>query len=186
MNVRKFEEKDALSVQAIYRLAFAGFPWYEDLSREEIEKRWKIQRAKSGFECLVADDEIKGIIVGAIWWDKPTLDELCFERGEHIAQFAKQKIRMGDLLIWERELIVSPIHQGQGVGSQLRATFVESVLNRCEKGVLIFTRMRDDNLPVIKIAEKFGFRKIGIRTPSSQKSGVFHEYWFFSQKRRDR
>jgi len=39
MNIRKFEEKDALSVQAIYCLAFAGFPWYEDLSEKEIEKR---------------------------------------------------------------------------------------------------------------------------------------------------
>jgi len=92
---------------------------------------------------------------------------------------------MGDLLIWERELIVHPTNQGQGVGSKLRAAFVESVLNHCEKGVLIFTRMRDDNIPVIKIAEKFGFRRTGIRTLSSQKSGVFHEYWYFSQKRRN-
>lgn len=183
MNIRKFAEKDTLSVQVIYRLAFASFPWYEDLSNEEIEKRWKIQQAKPGFECLIADEHNE--IVGAIWWDKPTIDELCFERGEPITQFAKQKKRMGNLLIWVRESIVSPIHQGRGVGSQLRVAFLESVLNRCEKGVLILTRMRDDNLPIIKIAKKSGFLRTGIRTPSSQKSGVFHEYWYFSQERRD-
>ena len=182
MNIRKLVEEDTLSVQVIYRLAFASFPWYEDLSNEEIEKRWKIQQAKPGFECLIADELNE--IIGTIWLDKPTLDELCLERGEPIPQFAKQKIRMGDLLIWERELIVSPIHQGRGVGSQLRVAFFESVLNRCEKGVLILTRMRDDNLPVIKIANKFGFQRTGIRTTSSQKSGVFHEYWYFLQERR--
>ena len=181
MNIRKFVEKDTLSVQVIYRLAFASFPWYEDLSNEEIEKRWKTQQAKPGFECLIADELDE--IVGAIWWDKPTLDELCFERGELITQFAKQKIRMGDLLIWERELIVSPAHQGRGIGSQLRVAFVELVLNRCKKGVLILTRMRDDNLPVIRIAEKSDFQRTGIRTPSNQKSWVSHEYWYFLKER---
>ena len=181
MNIRKFVEKDALSVQVIYRLAFASFPWYEDLSNEEIEKRWKTQQAKIGFECLIADALNK--VVGAIWWDKPTLDELRSERGKFIIQFVKQKIRMGDLLVWERELIVSPAYQGHGIGSQLRAAFIELVLNRCERMVLILTRMRDDNLSVIRIAEKFGFKRTGYRTPSSQKSGVFHEYWYFSKER---
>lgn len=38
--------------------------------------------------------------------------------------------------------------------------------------------MRDDNYGIIKVNERFGMQRTGIKVPSSQVLGLFHEYWY--------
>jgi hypothetical protein len=45
---------------------------------------------------------------------------------------------------------------------------------------LILTRMRNDNLPILKIADRLGFQRTGIKIPSRQ-PGTFHEYWYLTK-----
>lgn len=206
--INYFDEKwDLPSLLECYKLAFAGFPWFENLSDEEIHARWKTYCTKRDFTCLVAREHTRtteGIriqVVGAIWWDVITLENLEKERGKQLAEFARKTLRTIDeeehqksrgqwsvypFPIWERDLIVRPSHQNQGIGKNLRASFLaksitllmgESTFGRCNS-LLILTRMRDDNLPTLKIAEKLEFQRTEIRAPSSQKLDTFHEYWF--------
>lgn len=175
MEIRLLQEKDWESLEKVYKRAFAGFPWYENLSKKEVRHRLDAQETKRGFSGLVAVEG--GRVIGGIWWDNPTIAELATERGELLVQFAsKEIVGYESAVIWERELLVDPDYQGRGIATVLRQSFIG---NLCQQGdFLILTRMRDDNIPTIRIAEKLGYRRTGIRVPSSQKSGVCHEFWF--------
>lgn len=179
VNVRDCIEGDERAVRRIYQGAFAGFPWYETLSRKEVYRRWKNYRRKRGSRAIVA--ERGGEIIGALLWDTPTLDELRVERGERLARFAEAHLGRKTPLIWEREVFVSPDAQKHGVGTKLRRSFLDEL--RETATVLVLTRMRNDNLPIIHIARMFGFSRTGIKVPSSQVPETFHEYWFLSQRR---
>lgn len=179
--IRNLKDGDEIVIQKIYQMAFSGFPWHEDLSSEEVERRWNIQKRKRGFGGLVAEEN--GEVVGAIWWDLPSLEELRAERGDALAEFTV-KIQRGKLLIWEREVIVSPQYQGKKIGFQLRVAFIEKI-SQTTKKALILTRMRDDNIPIIGIAEKLGFLRTGIKVSSSQKSNTFHEYWYLEIRKEE-
>ncbi len=79
--------------------------------------------------------------------------------------------------MWERELIVDPIYQRQGIATALRERFLKKVLGMSVP-VLILTRMREDNIPVLRIATKLGFSRTFILVQSSQRKDVFHEYYY--------
>ena len=175
MGIRDLRLDDLSEVQRMYQAAFAGFPWYESLTPAEVEGRFKKQTQLPGFQGLVAIRD--GSIAGAIWWESTSIEDLRQERGERLATFA-QGLREYQNLIWEREVIVSPLFQGRGIGLALRQQFVQRV-NIDYRSVLILTRMRDDNLPVIRIAERCGFLRTGIKVPSSQVLGLNHEYWYY-------
>ncbi len=170
--IRSFQQSDTASIKMIYQLAFAGFPWYEDLSEEEISRRWQSCVVKDGFQCLVV--EVDGVVAGVLWWDLPSLEQLKEERGNPLLFFAKA--RQGTV-IWEREVMVSPSYHGRGIGTLLRRRFLE-IMDSCYQDFLVLTRMRDDNVGIIRIGEKVGFQRTGIRMSSSMKPGVCHEYWF--------
>ena len=177
MIIRTLNAGDWEAVREILPAAFAGFPWYEDLSSEEVRRRIEIQRTKRGFSGLIAREG--GMIVGASWWDSPTFKELGTERGVDLANFAAQKVSATGshvTLIWGRETIVDPSYQGRGIASALKKAFVER-LSR-EGGFLVLTRMREDNRPIIAVNKKLGFVPTGIRIKSSQIPSVFHEYWY--------
>lgn len=178
--IRKFRDDDSKDVQVIYRTAFGGQPWYETLSEEEIVRRWGTCRAKLGFDCLVAEE--KGEIIGATWWDTPTIDELRQERGNILAAFAhdpRSAPRWAcppKTIVWIRETVVVPDAQRCGVARTLK-THVLNMLSYLPKPVLVLTRMRDDNVAIIRTNAHLGFLRTGIRVPSSQRRDIAHEYW---------
>ena len=55
------------------------------------------------------------------------------------------------------------------------------ILSTRYEPILLLTRMRDDNKAIIKINEKFGLKRSGIRMPSSVEPSdpsKFHEFWY--------
>jgi GNAT superfamily N-acetyltransferase len=168
------QESDVQLIIAVYKAAFAGFPWFEDLSISAVQLRWESYVSKAGFECFVF--KTNDSLAGAIWWDLPSINHLRQERGDELANFYRDKFASRSL-IWERDLIVSPSFQGQGIATQLRRYFI-AYIESIHRSVVILTRMRNDNIGTIKIAEKLDFKRSGIRIPSSANPGIFHEYWY--------
>lgn len=179
--VREFRNSDHAAILEVYRAAFAGPPWYEVLSEAEVAHRWVVSLTKSGFSCLVAEEERK--IIGATWWDMPTIDALRQERGAALAAFAMGPIPISPRLSWHsvgtawlRETVVAPKHQGRGVARNLKEYALGTMWY--SRTPLVLTRMRDDNTAIIRLNETLGFQRTGIRVPSSQKPGIMHEYWY--------
>lgn len=178
--IRDLRESDVTAVQEIYRQAFAGFPWYEALSSADVQGRWDFCATKYGFRAIVAVED--GVVVGALLWDTPTIEDLRLERGDALACFAIDRLCEDVLLVWEREVMVAPSAQGRGIATQLRLQFLECIGEM--RAALILTRMRDDNVPIVHIAAKRGFSRTGIKVPSSQKPEVSHEYWYLLQEKK--
>lgn len=165
----------------VYKAAFSGAPWFENLSFEETFRRVSDNSQKNGFEAYVAESiDGSGEIVGGLWFDKPTLEELKIERGEKLADFASKTLQENNInsLIWEREVLVKPGHQGQKIATRLRLSFISYINDTMPDGSLILTRMRDDNFAIIKVAENVGFKRSGIKVTSSQDPIIKHEYWY--------
>jgi hypothetical protein len=101
-NIRELKEEDVPVILKIYREAFRGYPWFEDLSEEIVSSRWSSDSAKHSFSCLVAEIDEK--VIGATWWDVLTHKELASERGELLVNFSKKFDNT--IIVWERELIV--------------------------------------------------------------------------------
>lgn len=174
METRVFEAQDAAAVFQVYVRAFAGFPWFEELSGETVAGRWRDDSQRDGFHCLVAIRDEN--VVGAIWGDTPGLGGVREERGGAIAHFASGKVA-GRTLVWIRDLIVDPASQGRGIGTELRKGFVSSLVSKL--GAVVFlTRHHPDNEPVIRISRRLGFQPSGILVPSVKFPGVHHEYWW--------
>jgi len=170
------QELDAL--ERIIVGAFAGFPWFETLSRAEAKSRVETQQIREGTQIIVARNE-NDKVVATSWLDSPTLEQLEIERGQQIRQFVEKIMKEQGVvrLLWERELLVDPEYQKQGIGTELRA-FVMAEIDKLSEKTLILSRMRDDNVGTIKIAERLGFQRTGITKPSSQTPDFNHEYWY--------
>jgi GNAT superfamily N-acetyltransferase len=140
-----------------------------------VENRLKNQIQLPGFRGLVATED--DLIAGAIWWESISIERLRQERGEVLVGFVQGLMSVQNM-IWEREVIVAPSYQGRGLGRALRQEFLQKVCFDFNP-VLILTRMRDDNLPIVKIAQQIGFLRTGIKVPSSQVPGLNHEYWYY-------
>ncbi len=176
-NTEKFRDKFE-NIVLVYQRAFAGYPWFESLSDTEVRKRLADGSIKNGFQAFIAEGQ-NNEVVGALWYDIPTLEQLSFERGKKLADFAGTVCQENNLqnVVWEREVLVDPLFQKQGIATRLRTTFLSYLIEAFPGGALILNRMRDDNTGIIRIAEKLHYTRTGIRTPSSQQVGVFHEYW---------
>ena len=174
--IRNFSEDDIKSILAVYQRSFREYPWFEDLTNDELKERWRVGRSKPGFECFIY--EVSGTVAGVIWWDVITLERLLSERGNRLANFVKLNYSES-ILIWEREVMVHPSFQGRGVATKLREFLVERMRKNLNK-TLILTRAREDNFGMIKISKKMSFQQTGIKKASSQKEGVFHEYWYLN------
>jgi len=164
----------------LYTRAFAGAPWFEDLSREEVNRRLESDVSKSGFRALLAESD-NGHMIGAGWYYRPSIDEIRQRRGDKLAEFAEDKMRKTGVsnLIWEAELMVHPDFQRRGFGTEIRENFLmERSFKEGEKGVLILTRMKDDNVGTLKIARRLEFEPTGVRVASSTFPGQFHQYWY--------
>lgn len=171
MQVREYKPNDSKAVQTIWQKAFAGPPWYENLSHEEMERRWQACCKKNGFGCLLMQHDEK--IVGFISWHTPTIDELIEERGQALATFATQ---CGRSVVWLEVTCTDPDFQKKGVARTMR----EYALSKFQQsnGFLLLTRHREDNIPIINLSRSMGFLPVGIKVPSSQVHGIHHEYWY--------
>lgn len=175
MRIRLILPEDGLAIRQTYQRAFAGFPWYEQLTEDVVWARWLEYCGKSGFCGLVAVD--RNLVVGGIWGDRPTVTELEAERGMALARFAERYVDGGSALCWIRETIVEPSRQNEGIGLTLREAFVELVHN--DSGSTLFlTRVHRDNVPIIRLNQRMGFLPTGITVQSRTWPGVQHEYWY--------
>jgi len=177
------------AIAASYRAAFSGFPWNSEVTIEEARKQLQSHKRKPGFEGLIAtansvtQSRPRGLIppfrvskehdlLAAMWWDSPTQEQLAEERGAELAKLARNCVPF----VWGRELLVRPEYQGKKIGLALRRAFIETI--RVRYGTCwVFTRMREDNIPVIRIAEKQGYKPTGIRVSAKEAPGIHHEYW---------
>lgn len=173
MKIRNYKKEDDKKIMRVYQKAFTGFPWFENLSNEEVKRRWNEHKTKQGFRCLVVEERNR--IVGATWWDTPTLEELRLERGDKLADFVQKKA--SKFIVWIRETCVDPVFQGREIGKKLKYRALEEI-RRSKLHWIILTRLRDDNSPITRLNSLLGFQRTGIRMLSSQKNNIFHEYWY--------
>lgn len=178
MHIRAMKPADEKFIRALYRAAFAGAPWFENMSEEEAVVRWNLHRGKNGFSCLVAEEA--GELMGATWWDIPSIDALRAERGDALAEFALRESATGGRIIWIRETVVSPQFQCRGIARALKASSLEVI--SAEAKSLILTRMRDDNMSILRVAMRLGFKRTGICVPSKSNPNVQHEYWYLTNR----
>jgi len=151
---REFVERRH-QIAALLQLSFSGPPWYERLSEKEALARIESHVMKSGFEAiLVVEDEQP---IAALWYDTPSLDELREERGAELVDFVLQlgaDVKF-DKVVWARESVVHPDHQGKGLATQLRRDFLSHLSREAKEGSsLVLTRMRDDNHAILAVAKK--------------------------------
>lgn len=175
MNIRSFNPNEGSVIQGIMGRAFAGPPWYEALGEVELLRRWVVASTKPGFCCIVAEDG--GQLLGASWWDTPSLGELAAERGDKLAQFVQDRFDARPI-VWIRDTIVDPQAQGRGIAGRLKSEGIVHV--RCHlSNAICLTRMRADNKRIIAVNERAGFLRTGIRVTSST-PGTYHEYWYLA------
>ncbi len=175
-STEKFAEQLDARAQ-LYMAAFANFPWFEVLAEAEAKARLETSRNKAGFAFV---DKVEAeALLGSAWYDAPTLGELESERGPELAEFAKTILEDRGIahLIWERDVMVDPNHWKKGIATEIRNAMLEEIQESFGEA-LILTRMRDDNTGIIKVAERLGFQRTGIRRPSSQTPNFMHEFWY--------
>lgn len=177
-NTQRFIEKIE-EVSVMYQEAYKGDPWNEDLTYVEVYNRVQKDIARDTFEAFTAETP-EGKVVGALWFDEISLDRLEQERGENLAVFAKNLSEQTGVTtaVWERDLMVKPDHQGQHIGTRLRVAFNAYLAEKYPEGVMLLTRMRDDNPGTIRSAEKLGYQKTGVRIQSSKWPDLYHDYWY--------
>lgn len=160
-----------------YRRAFAAYPWYENLSKEQVIERWQCYLAQKDSQGLVYFNDNADIdLGGAVWWDCPSQEVLLSQQGEILLDTYKKNF-FPRKIIWERGIIVDPSFQNKGIASLIRSRFIFEI-EQWEVNSVIFTRMRADNFGIMRIAEKLGFYRTGIKMPSSLNPSTFHEYWY--------
>lgn len=165
-------------VAEICRMAFEGHPWYEKLTVEESLKRIVPYLDMEGFGCVISETD--GEITGALWYNSISVDDLESEKGKSLADFARGLLLSKQIrnVVFTRETVVDPKHQGKGFASKLKSDFISQIEALYPDGALILTRHRSDNPAIIKTSEKLGYEKTGIRMPSSQNPNAHHEYWY--------
>lgn len=174
MKIRDFRLEEFAQISKLYKEAFSGYPWYENLSDQEVSSRLTDHFfSRDDFMCLIA--EIDNSIVGATWCDVLSIESLEKERGNLLSSFVKN---VSDYqIIWVRETIVKKEFQGKGIAKTLKNEHM-SVLKKNYPGGIALTRMRDDNFAIIKINSNAGWLKTGIRMQSLKDLTKWHEYYY--------
>ena len=90
MTIRLFDPEDRERILDIMQAAFAGFPWFEALSRDEVVRRLDSQMSLPEFEAIVAEND-DGIVMGAHWFDRISFSRLRQERGEELAHWVAER-----------------------------------------------------------------------------------------------
>lgn len=181
-----FTEKDLsknvliTTVTPLYRRCFRYGVWQEDLSIENVVNRLEgcFARDFRGNFLFTIDEQC----IGATWYEYVNLDWLAKNKGSDLAYFASQLIMKDHLyhLVWHTETLVDPSFSGLGLATSLKQTVDDRLVasSKADGGILLCTRMRDDNIAILKTNTKLGFQKTGIRMPCNLDPEISHEYWF--------
>ncbi len=175
MVIRELRNGEERDVQRVCQEAFSGFPWFLAMTDEYISNRWNSCSKHSGFHCVVA--EIDGSIVGACWFCEMGNEEIEAEKGKALRGFA-EAYQISCPRIWIDATVVNPRFQGQGLAKAIKMWILE-LIRSSHPQALLLTRMRDDNVGIIRINEEVGFRRTGIRIPATG-SVHLHEYWYLA------
>ena len=176
MDIQVYRNSDFDALLNIYRECFTGFPWFNKPSYDDAFSRLDRQLRRTDCICLVAKVDKK--IIGASWCDEILLVELEQERGG-VEASSIIRVNFSDMrLIWLRATIVSPAYQGQGLTKKIKIHLHDQIKLKYTKP-LIVTRMRSDNIPIIKINTELGYKKLGVATRSKLDALAMDEYWYF-------
>jgi hypothetical protein len=181
-----FTEKDLsvniliTTVTPLYRQCFKRGVWNEDLSIESVVGRLEncFSRDFRGYFLF----DIGEICIGASWYEYVNIDWIKDNKGSDLANFITQKMLSNNLrqIVWQTETLVHPDFAKQGLAGQLKS-IIDMDLQKLSLpvgGILTATRMRDDNIAILKVNSKLQYNKTGIRMPCNLDPKIEHEYWF--------
>lgn len=174
MIIRPFVDADGSAVTTVLRRAFSGPPWNESWDQPKVDRMWKDHSMRPGFDCLVADRD--GRVVAATWYDTPSDEDLARERGTELSNFVRSHGAEGSV-VWIRETVCDPDVQGTGLAGRLKEAALARLKDRF-LGCLLLTRMRDDNVAIVRINRRLGFEKTGVRVAFQNIPGLVHDYWY--------
>ena len=156
------------------------------MTEGQVQKRLEKDLSKPGINGVWLVDD-RNSLIGASWYYDSSVEKLKEERGEELSKFAQQvSLEQGiDKILWHSMTLVSPEHQGKGVGTKLKKTIFDDLRSQANLTgpILYLTRIRDDNFGSQKMNESYGLARTGIKVPASkthenQADGLMHEYWF--------
>jgi GNAT superfamily N-acetyltransferase len=137
-----------------------------------IRERWLRQQKESNFHCLLieVDEQVRAVS----WFHDISHQAVETNKGKKLFDFVKGNYPDRPC-VWVDATVTDPEFQGRGMATELKQKVLERISN-LYVNALILTRMRDDNVGIIKVNEKFGFLRTGVKV--SGKDKVCHEYWY--------
>ena len=171
--IRPMKPGDFDRICHVYKAAFTGPPLCETLEDEQVQRILESSLKHPGFSCrvLVEDQQI----VAAQWHDIVSMDSIFRKRGLELVHWLEERNWDKYLLVWEQELFVHPDYQRRGFGLQLRESLV-ATLREYDMNLVVFTRLREDNIGTIKSAERIGMVNTGVSVADSQEP-LRHYFW---------
>lgn len=163
----------------LYKDTFKDAPWHLELTTEYVQDRLRSHFSQESCNIIVFVHE--GKIVGATWYDQPTLEDLAQMRGDEIARYVQENLDAKGIkdYVWMRETIVHPQMQRQGIGRKLREEVLSHIENSYPAGVFVLTRHREDNAGILKLSHENGYSRTGVRQ-LQKLNGVMveNEFWY--------
>jgi GNAT superfamily N-acetyltransferase len=175
MHIREIVPGEEPIVWKLCQRSFAGFPWFENMSDEIIQKRWAKHSVRKNFCCLIA--ELDTQIAGVSWFHEISAEEIGLEKSGDLQKFVIKQFP-GVPIVWVDATVTDPSFQKKGLATGLKTEVLKKISSLHSK-VLILTRMRDDNAGIIRVNEKFGFLRTGIKV-STVTASIQHEFWYLS------
>lgn len=168
-----------------YKEAFSGYPWFENLTVEDVQSRIEKDMKRPNFAGVWFVDSDNDLI-GASWYYDTDVEKLRSERGEELALFAHkimEEMNIGHI-VWQSMTVVSPKYQNQGMGTELKRVVFDDLKNEANQTgpILYMTRIREDNLGSQGMNKDHlkptGIKIAASKTHPSQPDGIMHQYWY--------
>ena len=173
MNIRSICKGDEVAIWKLCQKAFKGYPWFENMTDDSIKARWMKHIREPNFQCLVVVNDGNQILSVA-WFHDISHETIKIQKGVPLLEFVTSK-HPDRPCVWIDATVTDPDFQGRGMATKLKQAIFERILGLHSRP-LILTRMRDDNVGIIKVNEKFGFIRTGIKITGSGE--VQHEFWY--------
>lgn len=170
VNIRDFCSNDEQAVCELCQEAFKGYPWFENMSDGYIRDRWHRHSGERNFYCILIESEKR--VIAATWFHDLSPEKIRDQKGKDLYDFvATYKERQ---IVWIDASVTHPAFQGRGLATTLKHAALKKI-SALHISPIVLTRMRDDNHGIIKVNERFGFVRTGIKIPGK---GGMHEFWY--------